>query len=81
MEVEALHEGSQTRCFARYTVQLDPAPPGGQPQRNGGVLEQAEQGAELLLLLGFSARVAEQAHTLCEARGEVIEGRHGGRSI
>ncbi len=81
MKVETLHQHRHTLSLTRHAIHLDAAPSLGQPQGDGRVLEQAQQGAELLLLLGLSGRVAEQAHTVCEPRGEVIEGRHGGRSI
>src|SRR6266568_3049713 len=63
----------------RLAVHLEPA--GAHPQRDGHVLQQAEQRAELRLLLIFRGRVTEQAHTACEPRGERLEGRHRGGSI
>ncbi len=63
----------------RRAVHLEPA--GAHPQRDGRVLQQAEQRAELRLLLIFRGRVTEQAHTACEPRGERLEGRHRGGSI
>jgi len=81
VEVETLHEHRQTLPSHGNAVQLDADPAGADPQRDGRVLEEADQGAELLLLLALSSRIAEQAHTACEPSGERIEGRHGGRRI
>src|SRR2546430_1889536 len=57
VEVEPLHQTRQTLALARDAVDFE-ASPGG-PEADGGVLQQAEQRAELRLLVFPRARLAK----------------------
>src|SRR5205807_2434844 len=68
VEVEPLHQARQTLALARDAVDFE-ASPGG-PEADGGVLQQAEQRAELRLLVFPRARLAKQGYAACEPRSE-----------
>src|SRR5438270_542616 len=74
VEVKPLHQARQTLALARDAVDFE-ASPGG-PEADGGVLQQAEQRAELRLLVVPRARVAKQGYAACEPRSERFVRRH-----
>jgi len=74
VKVEPLRQAGEALALTRDAVDLE-ASPGG-PEADGGVFQQAEQRAELRLLVFPRARLAKQGYAACEPRSERFVRRH-----